>query len=106
MFKAELGYDDGALFAKVGFDYIDERFFTYLNDRKVDDRTLIDLSVGYRLRGMGFVEEVTMQFNAVNITDENYISTVGSAGYGNSGDRQTLLNGAPAQYFFTVDARF
>ncbi len=32
MFKAELGYDDGALFAKVGFDYIDERFFNYLND--------------------------------------------------------------------------
>jgi iron complex outermembrane receptor protein len=106
MLKGEIGYDDGRLFAKVGFDYIDERYFTYLNDQKVDSRTLVDLSLGFRLKDLGFLRQLTIQGNVTNATDEDYISTVGSGGFGNSGDRQTLLTGAPRQYFITLDGRF
>ena len=106
MLKGEIGYDNGSLFAKLGFDYIDERYFNYLNDRSVEDRTLVDLSIGYRLQELSFVKQLTVQANVSNLTDEDYISTVGSGGFGNSGDRQTLLNGAPRQYFLTLDARF
>jgi iron complex outermembrane receptor protein len=106
MLKAEFGYDDGSLFAKLGFDYIDERYFTYLNDQSVDARTLLDLSMGYRFRGVPLAKQLTLQLNVTNLTDEQYISTVGSGGFGNSGDRQTLLTGAPLQYFLSLDARF
>ena len=106
MLKGEVGYDNGRLFAKVGFDYIDERYFTYLNDQKVDSRTLVDLAFGYRLQDLGFLRQLTLQANVTNAADEDYISTVGSGGFGNSGDRQTLLTGAPRQYFITVDGRF
>jgi iron complex outermembrane recepter protein len=106
MLKGEVGYDNGRLFAKVGLDYIDERYFTYLNDQKVDSRTLVDLAFGYRLQDLGFLRQLTLQANVTNAADEDYISTVGSGGFGNSGDRQTLLTGAPRQYFITVDGRF
>jgi iron complex outermembrane receptor protein len=106
MLKGEVAYDNGSLFAKVGFDYIDERYFTYLNDQKVDARTLVDLTVGYRFGDLGFMRGLTLQANVTNATDETYISTVGSGGFGNSGDRQTLLSGAPRQFFITLDGRF
>jgi iron complex outermembrane receptor protein len=106
MLKGEIAFDNGRLFARLGFDYIDNRYFTYLNDQEVDSRTLLDLSLGYRLRDLGIVDQLTLQLNATNLTDEDYISTVGSGGYGNSGDRQTLLTGAPRQYFLMLDARF
>ncbi len=106
MLKGEIGYDNGSLFAKVGLDYIDDRYFTYLNDQKVDSRTLVDLSLGYRMRDLGFLRQLTIQANVTNASDEDYISTVGSGGFGNSGDRQTLLTGAPRQYFITLDGRF
>ncbi len=106
MLKADLGYDNGTLFAKLGVDYIGERFFTYLNDQSVDARTLLDLTVGLRLKGIARVKDLTAQFNVTNLADEEYISTVGSAGFGNSGDRQTLLNGAPRQMFLTLTAKF
>ncbi len=106
MLKGEVAYDNGALFARLGFDYIDERFFTYLNDQSVDSRTLLDLSLGYRIPDLGIVDQLLIQVNVSNLTDEDYVSTVGSGGFGNSGDRQTLLTGAPRQYFLTLDARF
>ncbi|MEQ1580314.1 MAG: TonB-dependent receptor [Steroidobacteraceae bacterium] len=106
MLKAELGYDNGNLFYKLGLDFVDDRYFSYLNDQLVDSRTLLDLSLGYRFRQFPAFKELTAQFNVANLTDEQYISTIGSNGFGNSGDSQTLLTGAPRQYFFTLNARF
>jgi iron complex outermembrane receptor protein len=34
------------------------------------------------------------------------VATVGSGGFGNSGDRQTLLVGAPQQFFVTLKTEF
>jgi iron complex outermembrane recepter protein len=106
MLKAELGYDNGSVFAKLGMDYIDERYFTYLNDQSVDSRTLFDLALGLRLKNLVRAKDITAQLNVSNLTDEEYISTVGSGGFGNSGDRQTLLTGSPRQYFLSLTTRF
>jgi iron complex outermembrane receptor protein len=106
MLKAELGYDSGTLFGKLGLDFVDDRYFSYLNDQSVDSRTLLDLSLGYRFRQFPVFKELTAQLNVANLMDEQYISTIGSNGFGNSGDSQTLLTGAPRQYFFTLNARF
>ncbi len=101
MARGELAYDDGKLFGRVGLNWMSKRYFTYLNDQSVDARLLADASLGYR-----FTDKIELQLNATNLFDKQYISTIGSGGYGNSGDRQTLLVGAPRQVFATIKAGF
>lgn len=105
--RAELSYDNGAWFGSIGAAYTGERYFTYLNDQSVDAYTLVDLTLGYRFQNAGALLNGTeVQFNATNIFDEDYVSTLGSNGFGNSGDAQTLLPGAPRQVFVTVRKHF
>lgn len=101
MLRGELAYDDGKFFGRVGLNWMSERYFTYENDQSVDARLLADASIGYR-----FTDKIELQLNATNLFDKQYIATVGSGGYGSSGDRQTLLVGAPRQVFATIKAGF
>ena len=43
---------------------------------------------------------------STNLLDKSYVATIGSNGFGNSGDNQTLLAGAPRQIFATVKVGF
>jgi iron complex outermembrane receptor protein len=55
------------------------------------------------------VEELVVQIDATNLTDEEYFSTIDSNGFVNSdpnGTAQTLLLGAPRQFFLSLKARF
>ena len=109
MIRGEVAYDDGNFFAKTDFNYVGERYYTFLNQGSVDSYTLINASVGYRVMTLDFLKDLTIQASVTNATDELYISTVGSNGFVNSdpsGTTQTLLVGAPAQYFVSVKARF
>lgn len=109
MIRGEVAYDDGNFFAKTDFNYVGERFYTFLNQGSVDSYTLVNASVGYRVTTLDFLKDLTIQASVTNATDELYISTVGSNGFVNSdpsGTTQTLLLGAPAQYFVSVKARF
>jgi iron complex outermembrane receptor protein len=102
MLKGEIVYDDGTFRGRVGADYMSKRFFTYTNDQSVPDRVLVDASVGYSFGGEGFTKGLAIEASVTNLTDKRYISTIGSNGYGASGDNQTLLAGAPRQVFVTV----
>ena len=109
LFKSELSYDNGNFFAHADVNYTDERFYTYLNQGGVDDYTLLNIGVGYRFTGLGAIEELALQLDATNVTDEEYFSTIDSNGFTNSdpnGTTQTLLRGAPQQFFFSAKARF
>ncbi|WP_037536994.1 TonB-dependent receptor domain-containing protein [Sphingomonas sp. RIT328] len=107
MAKGEIVYDDDRFFARVGGDYMTKRYFTYLNDQSVGARLLVDASLGYRLRGVGGVlEGLAIEGSVTNLTDKRYISTIGSNGYTASGDNQTLLAGAPRQWFVTLRRGF
>ncbi|KQN37548.1 TonB-dependent receptor [Sphingomonas sp. Leaf407] len=107
MAKGEIAYDDDRFFARVGGDYMSKRFFTYLNDRSVGARVLVDASIGYRLTGAGGVlEGLAIEGSVTNLTDKAYVATVGSNGYTASGDNQTLLAGAPRQWFVTLRRGF
>jgi iron complex outermembrane receptor protein len=115
LFKSELGYDNGSFFGKLGLDYTGERYFTYTNDLvsgsgdgagKVDSYTVLDMALGYRLKDLGFAKNLSIQANITNLTDESYISTMGSNGFGNSGDRATFLAGAPLQWFVSLSGQF
>jgi len=109
LFKAELVYDDDALFAKIGVAYMGKRFYTYLNNGQVPSRALVELSVGYRFSGSPWIEGLVVQANVNNLTNKKYVSTIGSNGFVNSdpgGLFQTLLAGSPRQFFVTVSKEF
>jgi iron complex outermembrane receptor protein len=109
LFKGELTYDNGSLFAKLGASYTGERYFTYLNDDaegKVDAYTLTEITLGYRFGGNDFLNGLEAQLNVTNATDEAYVSTIGTNGFVNTGDSQTLLAGAPQQVVFTLKKAF
>lgn len=101
MARGEISYDRGSFFGRIGANYMSRRYFTYTNDQSVPGRVLVDATLGFRL-----TDTIELQANATNIFDKKYISTINSAGTGNSGDRQTLLVGAPQQFFLTVKAGF
>ena len=105
LLRGELAYDSDTLFARVGANYMTKRFFNYLNDRSVPGRMLVEATLGYRL-DVGARSPVEIQLNATNLIDKRYVATVGSNGFGNSGDNQTLLAGSPQQFFVTLRAGF
>lgn len=103
MARGELSYDDGTFFGRLAVNYMSKRYFTYLNDKSVPGRAVVDATLGYRFGPDGRFE---IQANASNLFDKQYVGTINSAGTGNSGDRQTLLVAAPQQFFVTLKAGF
>ncbi len=107
LFNSELALEVDRGFAKVHYKYTDERYYTYLNEGSVNGFSMVNMSVGYRLGDLGFIKELTAQIDVMNVLDETYISTVGSGGFVNAdpdGTAQTLLPGAPRQWFFSLKA--
>ena len=105
LLRGEVAYDSDAFFGRVGANYMSKRYFNYLNDRSVPGRVLVDATVGYRLDA-GLRAPLELQLNATNLFGIDYVSTIGSNGFGNSGDNQTLLAGSPRQVFVTLKAGF
>ncbi len=105
LLRGEVAYDSDAFFGRVGANYMSKRYFNYLNDRSVPGRVLLDATVGYRLDA-GLRAPLELQLNATNLFGKDYVSTIGSNGFGNSGDNQTLLAGSPRQIFVTLKAGF
>ena len=109
MLKSQLGYDDGALFGNVSVDYMSKRFYSYTNDASVPDRTLVNLSAGYKMKNVMMLRELSLQASVNNLLDKHYISTIGSNGFTNSdatGTYATLLPGAPRQFYVTLTGKF
>lgn len=109
LLKSELTYDNGGFFASANVNYTDERFYTYLNQGSVDAYTLVNLAAGYRFRGFGAFEELSIQLDATNVTDKEYFSTIDSNGFTEAdpnGTWNSLLLGAPRQFFLSAKAKF
>jgi len=109
MYTSELGLEMESVFAKLNFKYTGERQYTYLNEGSVSSFSIVNLSLGYRFGDLGFASDLTAQLDVTNLTDKDYIATVGSGGFSNSdlnGTAQTLLPGAPRQVFFSLKAAF
>jgi iron complex outermembrane receptor protein len=107
--QTELTYDNGRFFARLDVNYVDERYYTYLNQGSVDAYTLLNAGVGVRFPDVGVIRELVVQGDFTNVTDEDYIGTIGTNGFVNadpSGTTQTLQRGAPMQAFLSVKAKF
>lgn len=99
----ELAYDDGMFYARGNANYTSQRFFTFSNDQSVDGRVLVDALIGIRLRSDNrWLDGLALEGTVTNLFDERYIGTIGSNGFGFRGDNQTLLPGAPQQFFITL----
>ena len=105
LLRGEVAYDSNTFFGRVGANYMSKRYFTYLNDQSVPSRVIVDATLGYRF-DVGMRAPIELQLNATNLLDKEYVATIGSNGFGNSGDNQTLLAGAPQQFFATVKVGF
>jgi iron complex outermembrane receptor protein len=109
MVNSEVSYEMERMFAKVHLKYTGERQYTFLNQGSVESATIVNVSAGYRFGNLGMLKELTAQVDLTNLMDRDYISTVGSGGFGNSdvnGTAQTLLPGAPRQLFLSLKAAF
>lgn len=101
MARGELNWERDGAFARIGVNWMSKRYFTYTNDQSVPGRVLADVTIGYH-----FNEKTELQFNVSNVFDKRYVATIGSNGFTNSGDNQTLLVGAPRQAFMTLKTGF
>ncbi len=99
--KGEITWDNGTFFARVGANYTSKRYYSYENDAEVGGFVLVDASIGYRLN-----ERISIQANATNLFDKEYVSTIGTNGFANSGDAQTLLRGRAAAVLRDAEGRF
>ncbi|HEX7822502.1 MAG TPA: TonB-dependent receptor [Sphingobium sp.] len=103
--KGEISYDDKTFIGRVGASYTSKRFYSYENDVSVPGFVVFDATLGYRF-DMGMMKNLTVEATATNLFDKNYVSTIGTNGFANRGDSQTLLAGAPQQFFVTVKTGF
>lgn len=109
MIKSEITYDDGSLFGNLAANYIDKRYYTYLNDNSVAAYTVWNAGVGYRIKEVPHVKDLVLRLNVNNLFNKQYISTIGSNGFGFSdpnGTAQTILTGAPRQAFVSLSGKF
>lgn len=106
LFKADISYDNGSFYGKLSLAYTGDRFFSYINNAEVDGYTVADLSAGYRFSGNPALEGLELQLNVTNLMDEEFVSTIGTNGFNNNADNQTLMVGSPRQVFATIRKSF
>lgn len=109
MFNTDLGYDKNGWFGNVGGKYTGQRYYTYLNDNKVDAFMVFNASAGYKAKNVAGMKEATIQMSVTNLLDKKYFSTIGSNGFAASdpqGAFATMLEGAPRQVFVTLSGKF
>ncbi|MFZ4603807.1 MAG: TonB-dependent receptor [Caulobacterales bacterium] len=104
--KADLTYDDGALFGGVSYSYSGEWFYTYENDNPVQSVSLVDLHLGYRFT-KGIAKGAEISLVASNVFDERYISAwSGLVERDPDGDQQVLFVGGPRTTYVTLRKKF
>lgn len=104
----QLAYDDGALSASVGANYIGKRYYTYVNDSSVKGYTLVDLGGGYRWKNLGAANELRLRVGVSNVFDKKYFALGDNPTAPNdpNGNEYNLLAGAPRTAYVTVAAKF
>ena len=110
IFKGEVKFELAGFYSKLGVAHTGERYYTYENiGGQVDSTTVADLTLGYRFEGETWGKGLEIQANITNLTDEDYISTIGSGGFLNNdaaGTGQTVLTAPPRQFFVSIKKAF
>ncbi len=101
-----LQFNRGPLSASFTARHVARRYFTILNTESVPAYTTMDASLGFSFGRVGAFNEFTIRVNAANLTDESYISTMGTNGFSLTADQETLQAGAKRLFFLTIGTRF
>src|SRR5690606_19984825 len=99
--SSNLSWTFGNWDLRLGAKYTDDRYFTFLNDGKVDAYTVVNLGLVYRFNELSWAEYGKIQFNITNLFDDQHHATIGTNGfftrYNPTGYMHTLQQGAPRQ---------
>lgn len=109
MFVTHIGYERGGFFAGLNGKYNGERYATYTNDLKVPAFTLWDLALGYKQKRLGNIRDFKVQLNVDNLTDKDYLGSIGSSGIYTSdptGANTYFQVGAPRGVYVSVQGRY
>lgn len=108
MFSTDLGYERNGWFGSLNGKYTGQRYYTYLNDNKVDAYWQFNASAGYRQKNVAGMKEFSAQLAITNLANKHYFSTIGSNGFVASdpqGAFATMQEGAPRQLFVTLSGK-
>lgn len=119
MYKSRLSYSWKALQAFVDAQYYGKRSYDYTGDYKIPHYWMSNAGVSYTFKdislfnsGSASVHNLVVAFNVYNIANQKYVSTMGQNGYtmnnenNNAYNNQSILLGAPRQFFGSVKAEF
>ena len=104
--NSTLSLTRGSVSASMTARHVAKRYFTILNTESVPAYTTVDASFGYNFGRIGAFNEMTIRLNAMNLTDESYISTMGTNGFSLTADQETLQAGSKRLFFVTIGTRF
>ena len=109
MFSTDIGYESNGWFSSLDGKYTGQRYYTYLNDNKVDAYFLMNASAGYKQKNVAGMKELSVQLSITNLMDKKYFGSIGTNGFVASdpqGAFDTLQEGAPRQFFATLSGKF
>lgn len=86
--------------------YMGHRYLSFNNDESEPGYWLTNFSIDRKIPLKGFVQSLDVSFNVYNVLNAKYISVTGENGNPLSGDLQSLLIGAPRQFFGGIKAEF
>lgn len=108
-FATALSYRWDAFFARLSGKYTSERAASYTNDLKVPGFALWSLAAGYERNHFLGLREFRAQFNVENLSNRDYLATLGAAGYYASDPTGTSTYaqvGAPRLAYVSMTGKF
>jgi iron complex outermembrane receptor protein len=109
MFSSSVSYEIAGWRANLEGKYTGRRYITYTNDSSVPSYWVVDAGIAYDLGNLSVLKEMSVGLNVTNLLDKRYFASTGTNGYVASdplGYNQTLMAGAPRQYFVNLNAKF
>ena len=109
MFSSSVSYEIAGWRANVEAKYTGRRYITYTDDSSVPSYWVTDAGIAYDFGNLSVLKEMSIGFNVTNLFDKRYFASTGTNGYVASdpdGYNQTLMAGAPRQYFVNLNAKF
>ncbi|MCH8684835.1 TonB-dependent receptor [Pedomonas mirosovicensis] len=103
-FGGRAEYAVGNFAAGVQAKYVGSRWATDINDEKAPSYTVVDLDVSYDLADLMGVKGMKLQFNVINLFDEEYLGNVSSRT--RASQNPTYSVGAPRTVQATLKATF
>lgn len=105
----ELRWKSSGWFAALKGKYVGSRYASYTDDLSIPAFTLWSLAAGYECKPCLGLRSMRTQLNLENMTDRDYIATVGQSGFSASdptGANTYVQVGAPRMGFVSVEGKF